>query len=552
MFKIFRHSLLKVVTAFFLSIALVFPAGPAMAFTELNPGATAGTSLNPNIDEIIEQIPQGDRWIQHLNDDLLPFWAQDSAYGEPQGNYPTYRCNDGTVVNWADPCDELKNADGSIVKSDREYIRAQSRQIFAYSVAYQLTGNNDYLQLAKDGADYLRDHGLDEDGAAYTYYDLGNAGAPGPAQDRRISQDMAYAVAGLGYYYYVTRDPAVLQEVITLKDYIFNTYYDAEWDLLGWSKSDYVDSFTKGDGTPGTENVAKNQRELVAQLDQMYGYLLFLAPALPDSTEAEIAVKEKWEEDLLHIAEIMSNQFYSPDKNLFWGAITDTGKKQLETDHADFGHTVKTLWLIYQTGRLTGHTELVNFAEERIPAILKEAYLADGTWGRRPNKDGTIQETKEWWILAELDQASAIMGLKDPSYAEYLTTTYDYWFDKMVDHDNGGIWHQVNADGTVDYSMPKQHSWKNAFHSFEHDLIGYITGQAIHDLPVSLYFALPDPDAIDFIKFKPYIFGAKVDQENSAPCLVDTNICSLSYSSGSWDEPVTGHYKYKMEFNDIH
>lgn len=494
MFALARHRLLKMVASLWLSFVLLFASGVAPAFALVD-----STSLSPNIDEIIADVPTGDRWLQHLQDDLLPFWDMETAYGDPIGDFPTYRCNDGSLYDESAPCPELENPVNGIVKLEREYFRAKSRQVFAYGVAYHLSGDSHYLLLAKAGVDSLIENALAPEGGAYTYT---IDGVPGPTEARRISQDMAYVVAGLGFYYYLTRDPEVLTHIIDLKNYIFDTYFDDEWGLLAWAHDDYLD-YVNPDGTE--EWVYSNQRELVSQLDQVYGYMLLLAPTLPEPYQTE------WKEDLVDLATIMSEQFYSPDKNLFFGAITDPIKQQLETDHTDFGHSIKTLWLIYEIGKLTGHYELTAFAQEKIPLILEEAYIEeDGTWARRPNKDGSIDTDKEWWILAELDQTAATLSLRDPSYAQYLTTTYDYWFETMVDHVHGGIWHWVDSlTNLPDIQFPKQHSWKNAFHSFEHDLVGYITGQAIHNEPVTLFYAFKQVP--EDVEIRPYLFAAKVD-----------------------------------------
>ncbi|WP_293165313.1 AGE family epimerase/isomerase [Okeania sp. SIO2C9] len=499
MFNLTRHRLFKMAASVFLSFTLLFVSSvqPALALVS----STAQYPVD-NIDGIIADVPTGERWLQHLEEDLLPFWEMDEALGDPVGNYPTYRCNDGSLYSWRNPCPELENADSGIVKLDREYIRAKSRQIFAYGVAYHLTGKSKYLQFAKDGVDYLREYGLDPEGGAYTYFEDG-VGLPSKA--RRISQDMAYAVAGLGFYYYLTRDTDVLADIVALKDYIFETYYDAEWDLLAWAHEDYVDYV---DENGNEQKVSKDQRELVAQLDQVYGYMLLLTPTLPEMFDGK-PLRSQWEDDLVHLATIMSEQFYTPDNNIFFGAITDPSKQRLGTDHTDFGHSIKTLWLIYEIGKLTGHYELTAFAQEKAPLIFEEAFLEDGTWGRRINQYGQLETDKEWWILAELDQTAATFSLRDPSYAKYLPTSYAYWFKYMIDHEHGGTWHWVSAKNNLpDLSMPKQHSWKNAFHSFEHDLVGYITGQAIHNLPVTLYFAFQEIP--ENTQIRPYLFAAKV------------------------------------------
>ncbi|MCZ8096306.1 MAG: hypothetical protein O9972_00145, partial [Burkholderiales bacterium] len=58
--------------------------------------------------------------------------------------------------------------------------------------------------------------------------------------------------------------------------------------------------------------------------------------------------------------------------------------------------------------------------------------------------------------------------------------------------------------------FPKQHSWKNALHSFEHALVGYITMQQIHNQPVQLYYAFKEKPEDKFIY--PYFYEGKVSQ----------------------------------------
>lgn len=179
--------------------------------------------------------------------------------------------------------------------------------------------------------------------------------------------------------------------------------------------------------------------------------------------------------------------------------------------HTDFGHTVKTLWLIYEIGKLNGDVSLMDFGRTHAARILERAYVErTGSWARRIDDQGKLDEDKEWWILCELDQVAGTLGLLDPGYARYLPKTYDYYFTHMVDHENHEIWHWVNAaDNLPNKRIPKQHSWKNALHSFEHALVGYIVGQQIHSKPVTLYFPFvkkPAPDAIS-----PYFYQGNVE-----------------------------------------
>ena len=43
------------------------------------------------------ELPSLARWRQHVTDEILPFWDTPAALGTPVGNFPTFRCNDGTL-----------------------------------------------------------------------------------------------------------------------------------------------------------------------------------------------------------------------------------------------------------------------------------------------------------------------------------------------------------------------------------------------------------------------------------------------------------------------
>jgi len=418
------------------------------------------------------------------------------ALGSPIGNFPTYRCNDGTLFDPAKPCPELSDPDPtikSIIKLDRDYVRMKARQVFVYGVAYHMTGEARYLSLARAGYDFLLQHALDKMGTAGAYsYFSGRDNVPGPGRLQRTSQDLAYAATGIGFYYYLTRDPSALRDLEALKEYIFRTYYDPARDLMGWVKQASPD----GDDP--------DQLELVAQLDQIYAYMIWVTPALPSKERA------RWKEDLRHLARMMVDQFYSPRNGLMWGSITDVAHHQLGTPHMDFGHSVKSMWMIYEIGHLTGDVALEDFGRTHASRILELAYIPEtGSWARAFDAQGKIDQDKEWWILCELDEVTATLALSDPAYAEYLPKTYDYWFTYMVDHKNHEIWHWVNArDNRPNVRIPKQHSWKNGLHSFEHALVGYIICQQLHDKPVTLYFAFAKPPPQNEIQ--PYLYQGKI------------------------------------------
>jgi hypothetical protein len=81
-----------------------------------------------------------------------------------------------------------------------------------------------------------------------------------------------------------------------------------------------------------------------------------------------------------------------------------------------------------------------------------------------------------------------------------------------VDQQGKDVWHGLTGEpgkpGTP--MLLKAHLWKNAFHDFEHALVGYITCQSVRGEPVRLYYAFESQPADSTIQ--PYLFAGKIDR----------------------------------------
>lgn len=440
------------------------------------------------IGSVLETLPSSQRWHTHLTNELMPFWMVEEAKGCPHGNFPTYRTNEGKLFDPYHPPIEFRTPVDGIVWLDRQHIRTQARQTYVYGVAYHVTGDRTYLQLARDGVDFFLEHALDPDGCPYEYLLTQENGHGAPNLKQRTSQSMAYALMGIGFYYYLTHDPKLLDPIISIKNAIFSTYLNKHLDLFQWVLE------------PSPDGDTPDQKELVAQLDQIFAYMIWLTPALP------LGIREKWFADMDHIAKIIISQFYGPQHQLFWGSITSVDNERYGQPHTDFGHSVKTFWLLHQLGKMRGDLFLNTFGADHAAHILSEAFLEDGTWARMLKPSGAHDCDKEWWICAVLDQTAATLALLDPGFASYLTSTYACWFDYMVDKEHGEIWHYVDWQTKKPVmSFPKQHAWKNGEHSLEHMLVAYITTHQLHRETLPLYYALENQDD----PVQPYSFLAR-------------------------------------------
>lgn len=475
-----------------------------------------------NVKELVENALDSKVWLEHLENDLMKFWDRPDAYNMDGGLFHTYRTNTGDILpsekeKWPEEFKAAiadENTEG-LVEPEYNFIRAHSRQTYAYGIAFHMTGNTRYLELCRKGALALVE-AMDGNYGMFVKKRTDTAEWDNRRR-KRTSQDLAYGLTGLGMYYFLTHDKGIMHRIIQVKDYIFSTYMDDGKGYLTW--------------LPKHEN--DDQIQIVAQLDQLYAYMLMITPSLPEPYQSI------WKKDMKKIADILITQFYSEKYQFFWGTEDTSNNMTLGTDHTDFGHSVKTFWVIMKVGEMLGDPFYIEFARPKIDKILREAFIEEtGSWARRYNADGSLDVDKEWWILAELDQAAEILSIHDPSYYHYLNKTQRYWLDVMVDHEYGEIWHMVSGeDDKPVIKYPKLHNWKTSLHSFEHALFGYMTAARIKGETFDLYYALPEWERVSHRTVSPYMFFGNVTAIN--------NDGAVSYVPD-------GNMLYRITFNGLH
>ncbi len=436
----------------------------------------------------LDQLPTGDRWIQHLNQDLLPFWTVPAALGNPLGAFPSTRCDDGSLLDFRNPCSPI--AGNSYLMTRARYLVPLSRQSYGYGVAYHLTGDPKYFEYMKAGIDYIRRNALDPPGGMFTTLDL-TTNTWGPRREFRNPQELGYGLLSLAFYYYLTRDDSVLADLLAAKKYILDSYYNPSLGTMQW--------LLQNNGSQRFD-----QKQLVADLDQMNTYLVLTAPLLPEPYQSE------WKQSLTTLSRSMLGTFYSPLDNLFFTGATAPSETDLALTGVDFGHTSKALWMIRWTGLMTGDQGLVQFVETAGKRLFDRAFLTDdGSWAQGVLAGGSLDRNKNWWIYAELDQYAGTLALVDAAAGRYLPSTTDYYFKYFIDTRYGEVWNGVNyGTNTPQRDYPKSWQWKSTYHSFEHALVGYITSQYLHQQPVRLYYAFqktPDPTLV-----RPYFFPGEI------------------------------------------
>ncbi|MCC7387092.1 MAG: AGE family epimerase/isomerase [Deltaproteobacteria bacterium] len=431
----------------------------------------------------VPEVLSGARWIRHLRDDLLPFWTMPSAAGVPEGNFPTYR-----------------GMDGSIQGSHERRPRMIARQIYAYSMSYLLTGDARLLELAHAGMFWLKTKARDPRGGCHERLDEQGNAIEGP----KFAQDTAYCALGFAAYYFVTRDPEAEVELLALRDLLFDpaTYWDAQNRRIRDGRSADLSSEVDQESDGGWE--------LVAQLDAVNAFLLLSQPVLSSETRRAQALA-----DLETLSQTMIDLFWAD--GIFWGVSTKKG--QYGTRHVDFGHTLKSYWMLLQVDKRLAAHPFRSFVLENVHHWITRAYDAtNGRWAKRPTSASTVEYGSDWWIYAEADQLAATLDFLDARYADERALTGAHWLEDYVDtRPAREIISGIRRDGSPVYGWPdtdtaKCNEWKNGFHSVEHALVMYLAGQYLADAPAVLHFAVPAAAAQSFLA-RPYVFdGRELDR----------------------------------------
>ena len=406
-----------------------------------------------------------DRWQRHLSEDLLPFWSSPAATGSPAGAFPGRRCNDGSLPVPGVSCSGVSAFQAS---NPVQTLVAHSRQVFSYGVAFHMTGDRTWLDLARAGLDYQFSTFLDPSTGLFFESHTVNTGATGPADIHRQSQKQAYGLLGPSFIYYLTRDADLFQQISGVKQAIDDTFFDPETGAY---------RFVAGSEPPG--------HRIVDHLDQLNSYKVLMAQQAP------AAYRQAWQAEALKTAHFLKDNFYDPTTGLFKATL---GTPDGSVARADFGHAIKSLWFIDQIAEMTGDRALAEFAKEAADGVLSMAYIEEaGAWGLGFDADETPDNRGVWWVHAELDQYMSALAIDRPEYRDKLAVTQAYWLEKYVDHEHGGIWTLVDPEtGEPDRNASKHWEWQAGFHSFEHALISYLSAGAMAGEDLPLYFARPE------------------------------------------------------------
>jgi hypothetical protein len=460
------------------AVLAALTAVPAPA-TARGSGAASEAADDPD-------VLRGDSWLRHHHEDLMPYWDLPEALGEPVGNFPSFRGRNGELLP----------------DSTNRGLSTLARQVYGYSLAFLLTGQDHYLTYAKAGIDWINTNAKDPVYGGY-YGELDVNGNPVNPQANKDLFGLASLGLAYGMYFNVTRDPAAEADLLAVRDLIFDKYYDAAQnrmrDSLTYDLTTEVD--TGGNGgdignllVPGT------------------------AISLPNAALlSDPARRAQFRSDLRLLTEILiarhkntaaanpANRFW------FWGRTARFG--MFNSAQTDFGHNIKSYEMIFNANNLFADRPWDGLSADRERLLTRAWDDAASRWNERMRNFvlGNVEPDSGWWVHDEADQTLAALDLAQGfNRKDQLARSAQTFLDVYVDDDPAyparETFARVERTG-LETDLRKSFFGKNMLHNHEHALIMYLHGQALEGEPARLYYAFPAEQALTAVA-KPYWFDA--------------------------------------------
>ena len=368
--------------------------------------------------------------INVLNDNILSFWSRKMV--DPMGGF--YGRIDGQ---------------GKLHEQADKAVILNTRILWTYSAAYQITGNPKHKLMADRAYEYIAKYFIDFKNGG-VFWSVDNQGQV--VSDKKQTYAQAFAIYALSEYHKIN-------EYKRAKDFclrIFELMEEHTYDVLNngylealsaqWGKLADVRLSDKDMNADKTMNTHLHVLEAYTNLYRIW----------PD---------QKLKGRLKNLIEVMLDRFVNDQGhfNLFF-----TDKWELLSHEISFGHDIEGAWLLCEAAEVLGDEELIERVNQ-IAIKMTDAALkgldTDGGLMNEAGPDGITDDDKHWW-----PQAEALVGLINAwqitGNEEYMVQMKRVWtFIRTYIMDKDGEWHwKVNRHGDIDYQEDKAGPWKCPYH----------------------------------------------------------------------------------------
>ncbi len=327
-----------------------------------------------------------------------------------------------------------------------------SRILWSFSAAYNLTRNIDYLQTAARAFNYIKECFIDKKyGGVYWSVDY-----TGKALDtKKQIYALSFAIYGLSEYYKSSKDEEAKSIAIDLYHAIVKYSYDAV-------NGGYIEALTREWSDIGdlrlSDKDANEKKSMNTHLHVLEGFanLYIIWP----NEELKQKIEELINNFLDHIIDKKTNHL-----NLFFDE-----QWQVRSNIISYGHDIEAAWLIQEAAEIIDNKLLVEKVKKhsvKIADAAAEGLDKDGgLWYEYDAGEDHLIKEKHWWPQAEsmIGFFNAWQITAHRSYLERSLNSWQFTQQHILDKAMGEwVWGVTEDYAAID--KEKVGIWKCPYHN---------------------------------------------------------------------------------------
>ncbi len=344
------------------------------------------------------------------------------------------------------------NFNNQVVETAGKGAVLNARILWSFSAAYNLTGNETYLQNAERAYQYICKYFIDKHyGGVYWTVDYkGN-----PLDTKKQVYAIAFMVYAFSEYYKATKLPDVVQNAINLYDTIIKHSYDK-------TNGGYIEAFSRD--WKAIENLrlsskdANEKKTMNTHLHVLEAFtsLYTIWPYEPLKNK----IKELIQNFLQHIINPKTNtQHLFMDEN--W---------QPKSQTVSYGHDIEAAWLLQEAAETINDTALIKAVRQKAVAMTDaaaEGLDADGgLWYEYEPAESLLVKEKHMWPQAEamVGFFNAWQNTGNQLYLQQSKASWDFVQQYIHDKQNGE-WYWGVTENYTPMEKDKVGIWKCPYHN---------------------------------------------------------------------------------------
>jgi len=378
-----------------------------------------------------------EKYKQELENELkniLSYWQKNTLDEENGGFY-------GRIDN-----------DNNIFKDAPKGSVLNSRILWSFSAAFNLTNNFSYLQTAQRAFGYLLDHFIDKEfrGVFWTVDFKGN-----PLDAKKQIYAQAFAVYGLSEFYMSSKNEEAKQLAIQLYNHIVEHSYDTK-------HGGYIEALSRdwkdADDLRLSKKDANEKKSMNTHLHLLEAF----------TNLYRVWTNEKLEERITELIFIFLNHIIDPETHHMVLFFDEKWNKK--SNIVSYGHDIEAAWLIEEAAEAIRNASLLEQVKKesvQLATATTDGLDKDGgLWYEFDLEKDDLIKQKHWW-----PQAEAMVGFFNAwqitNEQIFLQRSIKSWqfIRDQIQHKKYGEWvWGINEDNTV-MNEDKVGIWKCPYHN---------------------------------------------------------------------------------------